>query len=265
MAGAAERLGVNHSTVFRRLEAFEAQIDTRLFERSGGEYRLTPAGDRLLPIARSTDAAIGSVHQELLGESPSLYGAVRVVGPAHLLRAIGPAVIRSVYDLHPNIHIELLAGNDSVSRIDPNTDIVLAVSDAPLKASSARYLMTMEWSLWVHADLLRSVKEGSTELSVMAGDAYLATHAPYHWLERHHGDAIVARTNDTDTMIAFAKQGLGAVVLPDAYVSEPLVRLQRVPGITDQLWLSIRSDAQSIKRVQWVADALASVTKSEWG
>ncbi|WGR92444.1 LysR family transcriptional regulator [Bradyrhizobium sp. ISRA443] len=45
LSGAARRLGVTHSTVFRRLGAIEATIGTRLFERFRDGYAPTPAGE----------------------------------------------------------------------------------------------------------------------------------------------------------------------------------------------------------------------------
>ena len=44
LAGAAQRLGVNHSTVFRRLGQLEEALGTKLFERHRTGYALTPAG-----------------------------------------------------------------------------------------------------------------------------------------------------------------------------------------------------------------------------
>lgn len=49
LAGAAERLGVNHSTVFRRLGQLEEELGVKLFERRRTGYALTPAGRRWRP------------------------------------------------------------------------------------------------------------------------------------------------------------------------------------------------------------------------
>jgi len=43
--GAAEALGVNHSTVFRRISSLEDKMDVRLFERLNTGYVLTEAGE----------------------------------------------------------------------------------------------------------------------------------------------------------------------------------------------------------------------------
>src|SRR5690606_10345070 len=45
LSGAARSLGVNHSTVFRRIGAFERALEVRLFDRLPGGYVLTAAGE----------------------------------------------------------------------------------------------------------------------------------------------------------------------------------------------------------------------------
>ena len=51
LAGAAQTLGVNHSTVFRRLGQIEHQLGSRLFERGRAGYALTPAGEEMVRLA----------------------------------------------------------------------------------------------------------------------------------------------------------------------------------------------------------------------
>jgi DNA-binding transcriptional LysR family regulator len=51
LAGAAELLGVNHSTVFRRLDQIEQQLASRLFERGRGGYAPTASGERMIELA----------------------------------------------------------------------------------------------------------------------------------------------------------------------------------------------------------------------
>src|SRR5256714_10580018 len=51
LGGAADILGVNHSTVFRRLAHIEERLGSRLFERSRGGYALTPCGEEMVRLA----------------------------------------------------------------------------------------------------------------------------------------------------------------------------------------------------------------------
>ena len=59
LSGAARSLGVNHSTVFRRIGAFEEALGVRLFERVPSGYLLTPAGEEMREAAlRAADGVL---------------------------------------------------------------------------------------------------------------------------------------------------------------------------------------------------------------
>jgi DNA-binding transcriptional LysR family regulator len=58
LAGAARALGVNHTTVLRRVTAFEERLGLRLFERLATGYVLTAGGEELIAAARQVDDII---------------------------------------------------------------------------------------------------------------------------------------------------------------------------------------------------------------
>ncbi len=58
LAGAARALGVNHSTVFRRINAFEDSIGVRVFERLPSGYALTVAGEEMRATAERVEREI---------------------------------------------------------------------------------------------------------------------------------------------------------------------------------------------------------------
>src|ERR1700728_1796926 len=58
LVGAAEALGLNHSTVFRRLGAIETTLGAHLFERSRAGYEPTAAGEEMVALATSMSESI---------------------------------------------------------------------------------------------------------------------------------------------------------------------------------------------------------------
>src|SRR5690349_20374263 len=58
LAGAAEKLDVDLSTVFRRLNALETRLQVRLFDRSGRGYQLTSAGERTAAAAERVETEL---------------------------------------------------------------------------------------------------------------------------------------------------------------------------------------------------------------
>ena len=64
LAGAAEELGVNHSTVFRRLAQIEERLGSRLFERNRTGYALTPCGEEMVKLAERMNEDIIAFERE---------------------------------------------------------------------------------------------------------------------------------------------------------------------------------------------------------
>src|SRR4030095_8130090 len=78
LAGAAARLGVNHSTVFRRLGQLEDALGTKLFERHRTGYTLTTAGEEMAALAERMDEDVASFARKLAGQAISPAGELRV-------------------------------------------------------------------------------------------------------------------------------------------------------------------------------------------
>ena len=55
---ASQELGVDYTTVSRRISRLEKALGTRLFSRSGTGWKLTPTGEGLLPAARMVSLGV---------------------------------------------------------------------------------------------------------------------------------------------------------------------------------------------------------------
>ena len=67
LAAAARALGVNHTTVLRRVNAFEEAQGLRLFERLPTGYALTAGGEEMLAAARSMSGVVADLERRLAG------------------------------------------------------------------------------------------------------------------------------------------------------------------------------------------------------
>ena len=78
LMAAARRLGVDHTTVARRLRALEKQAGATLFTREADGHRLTEAGQALLPGAQAMEQAARQIAPAApaAGDGPS--GVVRL-------------------------------------------------------------------------------------------------------------------------------------------------------------------------------------------
>src|SRR5206468_12687354 len=75
---AAERLGVNHSTVLRRIAQLEERLGARMFEKLPSGYRLTAAGEEVLELANQMEASSNQLETRVFGRDRSVRGLLRV-------------------------------------------------------------------------------------------------------------------------------------------------------------------------------------------
>src|SRR5262249_9322773 len=103
---AAEELGVDHTTVGRRVNALERQVGQRLFDRRPDSWVLTPPGQRLLEAAEAVSGALKSA-TEALGGTNTLSGHVRVLTPDGFGAFILAPALGVLRTAHPGLTIEL--------------------------------------------------------------------------------------------------------------------------------------------------------------
>ena len=96
LAGAATQLGVDPSTVFRRLGALEARLGVRLFDRRAAGWPPTPAGDRLLDAAERMEAEALELDRELTGRDQRLSGKLRVTSSETLAFRLLPPMLATL-------------------------------------------------------------------------------------------------------------------------------------------------------------------------
>jgi DNA-binding transcriptional LysR family regulator len=86
--GAAQPLGIDHSTVYRRLQAIEARLGIAMFERlPGGVYMPTEDGDRAVTAAERIEAEVLGLARDIAGRDMRLVGRLRVTSSETLAPA----------------------------------------------------------------------------------------------------------------------------------------------------------------------------------
>src|ERR1700759_2994131 len=109
---AADRLGVNHSTVLRRIAQLEKHLGAQMFEKLPSGYRLTDAGEEVLDLADQMQASSRQLETRVLGRDQGVRGLLRVTLPSplsgHLLMPDFAAFAR----LYPDIEMEILPSGE---------------------------------------------------------------------------------------------------------------------------------------------------------
>jgi len=89
LIGAARALGIDHSTVFRRLQAIEARLGQQLFERlPGGAYEATSLAGRMAAAGERMEDEVLALGRDIAGRDHRLVGHLRITSSETLAHRI---------------------------------------------------------------------------------------------------------------------------------------------------------------------------------
>jgi DNA-binding transcriptional LysR family regulator len=266
LAGAARRLRVNHSTVFRRLGAIEARLETRLFERQGGSYVTTAAGEDLLRTAERVEAEVEALERRLSGQDLRLTGSLRLTTPDDLAEVVVMPLLAEFRRRYPDITVELAVDNRMLNLTRREADIALRPTRRPPETLAGRRVTVLATGIYAAADSPAGDPAGGDQRWIAweegAGPPPLA-----RWLadnaDRH---AIGYRSNSMLNQASAARAGLGLALLP-CFLGDSDARLKRVAGplpeLDTELWLLTHPDLQRTARIRALLDLLYDALREQ--
>lgn len=133
---AAEHLGINHTTISRRIAALEEAIGARVLTRVGGSWELTDRGREVLAAAEAVEAAVQSL-SGFPGQSPTLAGAVRISATDGFSAYIAAPAAAQVQRHHPKVAVEIVAATRRASQQRSGVDIEIVVGAPTVRRALA--------------------------------------------------------------------------------------------------------------------------------
>lgn len=109
VSGAADVLGVHHATVIRHIDALEARLGVRLFQRHARGYSPTEAGEDLLRVAQATDDQFAQLAGRLKGQGDHVTGELVVTSLSALSHLFVP-VLAAFQRQYPDLVVRYLTG-----------------------------------------------------------------------------------------------------------------------------------------------------------
>ncbi|MFV2033086.1 MAG: LysR family transcriptional regulator [Gammaproteobacteria bacterium] len=268
LSGAARVLGVNHSTVFRRVGAIEEKLGVRLFERLATGYVMTEAGEAMLESGERMENEVLGLSRRLVGRDLHLSGVVRVAVPDALLMKVLMPHLCDFSRRYPEIQLELAISNNYSNLTRREADIAVRVTSSPPETAMGRRLCSMRTTVYASTGYLAGQTGGALEnYAWLMPDEDLAQLPVTRWLERNHPKATVRlRCNTLLGLHEAAVLGLGVASLP-CFLADPDTRLERVlpppDELTSDLWLLTHPDLRRTARVKALMNFLAEALEKE--
>ena len=261
LAGAARSLGVDATTVGRRLKALEDALGVPLVKRSGRAIALTDAGAALADVAEATERGVADVRRRVAIEDEAPQGAVRLTTLEVLAsRFVAPALPR-LRERHPGLLLEIdtSAKVRDLARGEADLALRLTRPEEPgvvrrsIGAITLSAYVSPAWTLGRRKLTRAALREVP---QVLFGLRYAVAEAD--WLRVQVPDAPVAlRTDSVSTALEAVRAGTGLGLLPDA-LAEGLVRVELDATPPPRgVWIAMHPTSARTPRVKTVVRFLA--------
>ena len=259
IAAAARELEVNRTTVLRRINLFQQNLNCRIFERGESGYVLTPEAEKMINAAREVEDTLFTLQRQIAGHELKLEGELRVTTTdSFMLSVLGPH-LATFNQKYPHIVVDLLVTNSILDLNRRDADVAIRPTLHPDPNLVSRRLCDVEFAVYASADYLEEAMPGNIVDGRWIGfvDSLVATPVG-NWFETTiEADSICLRCDSFVAVRVAAESGIGFALLPSFLgdASQVLTRLEfPTDELTTGLWILTHSDLVRSARVHAFMD-----------
>ncbi len=269
LSAAADMLGVNASTVLRRIAALERSVGARLFERDRTGYRVTQEGGVLMAALLPVQERIAGISRSFVPEGEGAESVVRMSAPAALSSALIAPRLSQFRASHPGLTVHLQTTNGGVPGKLGMLDLALSYGRPISGDMVVRKLGEVGYGLYASPELLsryrgakRFVLDGMPLIGFAEPDLLLA---PVEWLQKAGSDAqTVLRTDDANSRFSSVVSGVGVAVLP-CFLADQAPGVTRIYGPETvgrvELWQATHKESRHVSRMRVLVDFVVKLTR----
>jgi len=248
VTAAAIQLGVNHSTVSRRIQALESHHEVRLFERLQTGYEMTQAAENIFNKAIQLEKNAHEIERELFGQDKRIQGRIVITAPSLLVHDILMPHFTEFTNEYPDIELELLVTSDVKNMSAREADIAIRFTDQPSELLIGRQISPLSQGIYASKKYLNKNKK-SHDVIIWNDEVALPD-----WVENHFPAAnVILRADTMTTMTAAVKHGLGIANLP-CCIADQETKIYRfdleLPTPKWKVWVLTHADLRSSARIR---------------
>lgn len=262
LSAAAKVLGLNHSTVFRRLQALQLEVGARLLEKIDNKYVLTMMGEEVLREGRKISASFELIERRIAGGDLRPKGSVKITAPYNIANRYLPKMLVSFAKEYPDITLELLSSNLDLNLNNRQADIAIRATSAPAEHLVGRRLCRIPWGVYASPSYIEAhgcpLTVNDLEHHRLIGGSGAMLNLPaFDWIKTNVPSAITMTCDELTAMSYFAEHGHGLAFLPDDQSRDEIIRLfDYTQGSTSDLWLLTHPDLRKVERISLVMNYL---------
>ena len=238
---AGRSLGVDQSTVQRRLAELERRIGQSLVQRQPTGYRLTEFGQEMLPFAEAVEQAVLGFERQLRTLGGEAAGVIRMTCPEPIVNRITQTgLLDRFHARHPALRVQFVMSDKYLDLSQGDADVAMRSGDTDDGELVGRKIGDSVWAVYASKGYIE--RHGRVERfedlanhALVGFDDTMAKHRLVQWLRKVAPDAaLAARSSSVLGLIYSVKAGIGVGALPMA-LGDAEPDLVRLLGPVDEL------------------------------
>ena len=266
LSGAAISLGSNQSTVGRHIDALEAALSIKLFQRSVKGLSLTEEGQAVYEQAQHIQNSIVKIQRIVQGGEETATGTVRLSLPEGLGQEIIIPALDFFYQQYPNVKLIFNVSASTANITQGEADVAVRLFRPEEPDLVIKYLNEMKLGLYAskgyeeNYGLPKQLKDLRKHRVVTYGD-FLSILPENQWLLNHSDDALrILSSDSTVTRFKATVSGVGISLQPEilAKTDPDLIHLFKSAKLpAHKVWLVYHKDVRHMSRIRAVVDFLS--------
>ncbi len=218
---AARSLGVDSSTVSRRLVALEEALAATLFDRNHEGISATKAAEDLLHVAEEMENAMTRFANAADGLEREVSGVVRIACPPDVANVVLAPLLRELLALHPALRVEIAPGEAVIDLTRREADLALRTVRPAQGDLIVTKLTTVRWVAAAAPQLARDTGalRAWDDVPWVGWGERLAHIGPARWLASHLKTEPAVRSDSMMVQLAVVASGVGVALLPEPSVA----------------------------------------------
>jgi len=261
LSGAAKVLGVNHSTVSRRIATLEKNHGVRLFNRVRDGYEMSDAAYSIYEQALAVETQNQQISRALFAQDSRLSGPINLTMPHDIFEHCLAPHLAQFAQQHPDIKLNLLVTKQVRNLASLEADLAIRLTPEPPEYLVGKKVAQLQHGIYGAHDL---PVQDNVGLVVWQGETQLPNWAQQHFPKAH----IALQVDDLTAMYAAVKAGFGIARMP-CYLPDSLGdnSVTRFPIELAQsnwgVWVLNHVDLRKTARVQSLREFLIAALQQK--
>lgn len=264
--GAAKTLGVNHTTVSRRIAALEEHLSARLFEQTSSGYVLTASGRIISEAAEGMEDLLLGSQKRIEGADTELSGEVHI----HIPDIFDEWVCERLAQFsrqHPQLKIHLSSETAVADLSRREADIALRFTDSPPQDMVGRKVWKLPVAVYASKSCVIDPSKSLASYPWVRWATSFGESSVEQWTDKvSSGTPTVTRVTTYKTLTSLIRNGAGIGCL-SPWFAEDDPQLKRITPIIHELaldvWVLIHPDLRGVKRIKALKDVIVELFESK--